>query len=321
MAGPEVAPEAPRGVWRSARELAVRTVKDSIEDRAPGLAAEVAFFSILSLPPLILALFGTAGFATGLLGDVTTANVRDWVLGAAESFLAEQTIEESIEPTVDAVLTDGRADVALLGLALAIWSGSRAANVAMRSITVAYDLEPRATWKRRALAIGVTVVGMIAGLVVIPLLVLGPRLGNYLDVPGFHTVWRIAYWPTMALLIAALLATLYHLAVPWWTPWRRDFAGAVLAVAIWLGGSAALRVYAAWTIRADSTYGPLATPIVVLLWLYVTAFAVVLGAELNAEIEKLWPTESTRHELQAEDESPNRKQASELDEGEEAVQA
>lgn len=288
--------DTPEGFWAAGRELVVRTVKDAQQDRAPGLAAEVAFFALLSLPPLLLALFGVAGFVSDLIGDVNTEKLRDWVIDAADDFLSDNTIDTTVRPTIDAVLGQGRADVAILGLALALWSGSRAANVTLRSITLAYDLEPRPGWKRRAIALAITLTGLLIGLAVIPLLVLGPQLA---DIAGFPTpiddIWVIAYWPGMGLLVAGLLASLYHVAVPWKTPWQRDLPGALLAVVMWLGGSAGLRVYTAWTIQSDSTYGPLATPIIVLLWLYVTALAVVMGAELNAEIEKMWPHPRLRH--------------------------
>lgn len=293
-------PPSEKGWWRSARLLAVHTVKDAIDDRAPGLAAEVAFFSILALPPLVLALFGVAGFVSNAVGAAGTETMRGWVLDVADDFLSDQTMREAVEPTVAAVLEEGRADIALIGLALALWSGSRATNVTMRAITIAYDLDPRPGWKRRSISLLITLLGMLAGLAILPALVLGPRLGELLDIPGFAAAWQVAYWPAMAVVVMGLLATLYHFTAPWKTPWIRDLPGALFGVVLWIGGAAALRIYTAWTISADSTYGPLATPIVVLLWLYLTALAVVMGAELNAEVEKLWPHPDTRYELQTE---------------------
>jgi membrane protein len=100
----------------------------------------------------------------------------------------------------------------------------------------------------------------------------------------------VVHWLLTAALAVALLATLYHVAPPRWTPWRRDFPGAVLALVLWVAGAVLVRTYVEWTIASDDTYGPFAAPIVILLWLYFTAFAVLLGAELNAEIERMWPT-------------------------------
>lgn len=320
---PDDAPEeSPEGFLDGARTLTVNTVKDALDDRVPALAGGVAFFTILALPPLILGFFGVAGFISDLIGTSGTETIREWVLDVAENVLSDSTIEDAVIPTLDAVLEEGRADIAIIGLTLALWSGSRATTAAMEAVTVAYDREPRKSWQRRLLALGLTVVGVLVGLTLVPVLVLGPELPTVFGIDGgiFDTIWQVAYWPGVGLLVMALIATFFHVAVPWSTPWRRDFPGAILAVVLWLAGAAGLRLYTAWSIQGDSTYGPLATPIVILLWLYVTALAVLMGAELNAEIEKLWPHRSVRHQQQAAAEAPPEKDPEEIDDEQEAVQ-
>jgi membrane protein len=132
--------------------------------------------------------------------------------------------------------------------------------------------------------------------VAIPLLVAGPGFGEQLSAQVIaggsvvDDVWRVGYWPVAAVIATGLIASLYHVAAPWSTPWRRDLPGAVLAMLLWLAGSAALRVYTTGSAFSDPVFTPLAGPLVLLLWLYVSAFAVLLGAEFNAEIEKMWPT-------------------------------
>jgi membrane protein len=164
------------------------------------------------------------------------------------------------------------------------------------ALTIAYDLEDhRARWKQRASALGLTVVATVVGLVALPLLVLGPGFGAVLGAqiglnPVLDVAWRISYWPVAAVIATALVASLYHFATPWATRWRRDLPGAALAMAVWLAGTAALRLYVRGSAVSDEVFAPLAGPLVLLLWLYVSAFAVLLGAELNAEIEKTWPT-------------------------------
>lgn len=288
--------------FADARALTVSTVKDALDDRVPALAGGVAFFTILALPPLVLGFFGVAGFVSDLVGSSGTETIREWVLDVANSFLSDSTIEDAVVPTVDAVLEEGRADIAIIGLTLALWSGSRATTAAMEAVTVAYDREPRKSWQRRLLALALTLVGILIGLVLVPVLVLGPEFPTVFGIDRgiFDTAWQIAYWPGVGLLVMALIATFFHVAVPWQTPWKRDFPGAILAVVLWLAGAAGLRLYTAWSIQGDSTYGPLATPIAVLLWLYITALAVLMGAELNAEIEKFWPHDDGPEDLEEE---------------------
>ncbi len=102
---------------------------------------------------------------------------------------------------------------------------------------------------------------------------------------------RLDGWMIAPILVLLGLATLYHLGAPWHTPWRRDLPGAVLAMALWLAAAAALRAYLAFSVQDDAAYSQLAVPIAVVLWLYLTALAVLLGAEVNAVIEKMWPHE------------------------------
>jgi membrane protein len=106
-------------------------------------------------------------------------------------------------------------------------------------------------------------------------------------------VMHAAYWPFVVLVSVALIATLYHLSVPVRTPWHRDIPGAMLAMGLWLAGSVGLRWYFELALRHNSTYAAVAAPMAVLLWLYVTALAVLLGAELNAQIDRLWPVQAT----------------------------
>lgn len=282
---------------QSVARVGVRTVRDSLDDRVPGLAAEAAFFAVLSLPPLLLAVLGGIGYAS-----LEVEGVVEVISDVARQVLREQTVQQLVEPAVRRLLEDGQAEVLSIGVVLALWSGSRATSTYITAVTIAYDIDdPRAPWHRRLLAFGVTVAGALLGVVLLPALVVGPDLLAVLT-PGalqvLDTLVISLYWLAVGLAAAALTASFYHVAVPWHTPWRRDVPGALLAMAIWMTGSYGLRYYADLTIRGEgSVYAGLAAPLVVLLWLYVTAMAVLLGAELNAEIEKLWPHGGTPDEV------------------------
>ena len=276
--------------------LAVRTVRDSLDDRLPGLAAEVAFYLLLSLPPLLLVGLAALGYIGDLLGPDVVETVRQGITEAASALLTTSTIDDIVRPAVDNLLGRGRADILSIGAILALWSGSRALKVIVQAVTIAYDLEDhRSWWQHRLLGMGLTTAGVLVLAVLLPLLVVGPEAGEALaDRFGlasvFEILWQVLYFPFVLALGLALLTWVYHIVPPQRTAWRRDLPGAMLAFVIWLGGSFGLRVYASQFVQSDSAYTYLGTPLVMLLWIYMTATALLVGAELNAEIEKMWPT-------------------------------
>jgi len=101
---------------------------------------------------------------------------------------------------------------------------------------------------------------------------------------------RALYWPVLVGILLAGLITFYHLAPPKRLPWRRGAPGALLAAAVFLLGGAGLRAYIGFVVGQGLSYGALAAPVAALLFFYVLAIAVLLGAELNATIEQLWPS-------------------------------
>ena len=280
----------------SAWTLGVRTVRDSFDDRLPGLAAEVAFYILLSLPPLLLVGLGAVGYIGDLFGPETVAAVRLRIIDGAGAVLTPTTMTEVVHPAVNGLLEQGRADILSIGAVLALWSGSRALRVIVQAVTIAYDIEDRRSWwQHRLLGLGLTFAGIVTGAVLLPLLVVGPRAGEDLArryglAEVFDLVWRVLYYPAVIIIGLAVLTWVYHVVPPVRTIWRRDLPGAVLAFVVWLAASTALRVYALRFVEPDSPYSVFGTPLVMLLWIYVTAVALLVGAELNAEIEKMWPT-------------------------------
>lgn len=277
---------------RPAVELIVRTADDSFHDRVPGLAAEIAFFALLSLPPLLLTVLGGIGQIGRLLGRNLRDNVRETIVSSAK--LIQGDTAETLETYLVETLGPEASSIIGLGLLVTLISASRVFRVVSTAITIAYDLEAtRPAWKHRLWGFVITVGGVLTAMVVGPLLIAGPEGGETASsllggVPGLAEVWAFAYWPAAAAVVTTLLAVLYHVAAPWTTPFRRDLPGALLAMVLWLLGTVGLRVYVGQAI--GESYGFIATPLIILLWLYVSAFAVLLGAEFNAEIEKMWPT-------------------------------
>jgi hypothetical protein len=126
-------------------------------------------------------------------------------------------------------------------------------------------------------------------------LVAGPNFGEQIDtwvgadLTPLPAVWRATYFPAVVLTATLVLSLLYNLGIPGRSRWSRDVPGAVVASGVWLLGSGGLRLYGAYIADPGSEYGPLAGPIVVMLWLWLTAFAVLLGAELNGQIARTRP--------------------------------
>jgi membrane protein len=142
----------------------------------------------------------------------------------------------------------------------------------------------------RALSLTLYLVSLVVGIIVIPLVVIGPTwLGALLPEELDFLFWL--YWPVVTFMAVASLTTLYHISTPRRTPWLRDLPGAVLTLVIWALASFVLRGTIAASLDSTSIYGPLSTPIVLLIWLYFLAIAVLIGAALNAAMRILWPVE------------------------------
>ncbi|MBA2417454.1 MAG: YihY/virulence factor BrkB family protein [Nocardioidaceae bacterium] len=298
MASDPVARSEPLArTWKQARHrvwrIVTATVGGCFRYRVTGLAAEAAFFAILSLPPLVFGLAGTLGFVAERYQGTKINVLKDRVLELVSQALTPQTVEQVVAPTLDDVLERGRVDVISIGFVLALWSGSRALNVFVDTITIMYGLGgQRGIVKTRALSFSLYVVALLLGIVLVPLILVGPAL-VYSLVPGELDFLTELYWPTVLALSIAFLTSLYHLSVPVRTSWWYDVPGAVFTLATWVLGSYALRFTLDATTGGTSIYGPLAAPIAILLWLYVLSIAVLIGAALNAACEQVFPEPHT----------------------------
>ena len=209
------------------RRLAARTTSTCFTYRVTGLAAEAAFFAILSLPPLVFGLAGTIGYVAQSYDVAQIDLFKNRVLYMASQVITPTTVDELIAPTLDEVLSGGRFDVVSLGFVLALWSGSRALNVFIDTITIMYGLGgKRGIVKTRMLSFGLYVVGLLLGMFLIPLLLAGPEL-VVKAFPHFAGTVHILYWPVLVILSVCFLTTLYHVSVPVRTPWREDIPGLV----------------------------------------------------------------------------------------------
>jgi membrane protein len=282
----------------TARSLAGSTLSRAWQDRILGLAAEAGFWQLLSLPSLVLAVLGLLGYFSGVLGHDNLHDLERQIVHGLKHVIVPSAVDSTVRPALDRVLTGGRADVVSIGFVLSLWTGSSAMATFVNTITIAYGLRhARGAVRSRVLALQLYLAFVVVGVVLLPLLVLGPTLitrlapSDWRDV--VHGITFVAYWPVVALISLALLTSLYNLAIPVRTRWRRAIPGAVLAMTLWLVGSFGLRAWLSFAFKSTSAYGALSAPVAVLLFLYLTALAILLGAELNAEIDRLWPVQAT----------------------------
>lgn len=286
----EVGRHVAHQVWR----LVVTTVGSCLRYRVTGLAAEAAFFAVVSVPPLLFALAGGIGYVADQFTPAQVEDVRLAIIDLARQVLTDRAVDSVIAPTVTDVLEAGRFDVISVGFVLALWSGSRALNVFVDTITVMHGLGgERSIVRTRALSFVLYVMAIVTGIVTLPLVVAGPTVVRRL-LPEQVEFLMGFYWPVVVLLCICFLATLYHVSVPVRTNWSFNLPGAVFSLVAWILGSYALR----WvlTVTAEdsrSIYGPLAAPIAVLLWLYLVAIAVLIGAAVNAAFDTVFPQAAT----------------------------
>jgi len=273
-------------VGAAIKTVIARTVRSCFRYRVTGLAAEAAFFAILSLPPLVFGLAGTIGFVAERYDVAQVDVLRNRILDLASQALTPSTVDQVIAPTLNDVLGNGRIDVISIGFVLALWSGSRALNVFIDTITIIYGLSGhRGIVKTRALSFALYVLALLVGIIVVPLVLAGPEVAAAVVPERMHFL-RAFYWPAVLLLSIGFLTSLYHLAVPVRRSWLAGMPGAIFTLTLWIFGTYFVRWALGFSSGGTSIYGPLAAPIAVLLWLYVLSIAVLIGAAINAAVEQ-----------------------------------
>ncbi|WP_016699380.1 YihY/virulence factor BrkB family protein [Actinoalloteichus spitiensis] len=289
---------APR---RGPLRLMGRTVSRAWNDNIFSEAAEAAFWTTLSLPPLLLGLLGSLGFLGEWFGQQLVDNIHGKIITFSETIFSDNVVQQIIAPTVEDVLTRGRGEIVSLGFVISLWAGSSAISSYVDAVTVAYrqyDVR-NAVWQR-LFSLLLYLAGLVVAIIGLPVVALGPDILPHL----FPESWRPTlvevlgyfYYPVTGVLLVIALAMFYKVALPHKLPWHRGLPGALLAMAVFLVSSAGLRWYITWVTGTGYTYGALATPIAFLLFAFFIGFAIVLGAHFNAAIQEMWPAKMTHRE-------------------------
>ena len=275
--------ELPKRTWWSAFKRTVGGVSDNtLTDHA----AALTYYGILSIFPGLLAAVALIGLAGDNAVNTILDNVSQLSPGAVQDILTSAVRNLEGSSSTAGVL-------GIISIVIAWWSASGYVAAFMRASNAIYHVgEGRPFWKTAPLRLAITLFAAVILLVAVVLVVLtgglADQVGSSLGLgPSLVTAWDIAKWPVLVLAISLLFAVLYwaspnvrHGGFRWLTP------GSVLAVVIWLVVSAGFAFYVANFGSYNKTYGTLATPIVFLIWLWLTNVAVLLGAQFNAELER-----------------------------------
>ena len=263
-----------------------RTWREFREDNLTDWAAALTYYGILSLFPGLLVLVSLLG----LVGASATQPLID-NLGAVAPGEAKEIATNALQGLQENRSTSGL--LAIVGIAIALWSASNYVGAFMRASNAIYEIdEGRPFWKVRPLQIGVTVVMVLllalCDMAVVVNWPIDETVGNVVGLGSTAVAaWDIAKWPVIAVVFMTMLAFLYYASPNVRHPrFRWVSPGAVVAVVIWLLTSAAFAFYVASFGSYDKTYGTLGGVIVFLTWLWISNIAVLLGAELNAEVER-----------------------------------
>lgn len=263
-----------------------RTVREFKDDNLTDWAAALTYYGVLAIFPALLALVSVLG----LLGESTTQSLIDNIEEAAPG-PAQEIAVSAIE---NLQKNSGAAGVLfVVGLAVALWSASGYVAAFMRASNSIYDIgEGRPIYKTLPVRFGITVVLVVLlAVTAIAVAATGPLAQEIGDVVGLGstavTVWDIAKWPVLFLIVSFMFAFLYWAAPNVRQPGFRWISpGGLIGVAIWIVASAAFALYVANFSSYDKTYGSLGGVIAFLVWLWISNIAILLGAEFNAELER-----------------------------------
>jgi membrane protein len=274
--------ELPGRSWWAAVK---RTVREFRVDNLSDWAAALTYYGVLSIFPALLVLVSLIDLAGRGTIQTLLNNLGQVAPGSVNEIL--KTAIQNLQQT------RGSAGVlALVGLAVALWSASGYIAAFMRASNAIYDVpEGRPIWKTLPIRLGITVVVMVllavSAVVVVATGGVADRLGRLLGVGSAAvTAWNILKWPVLLLVVSFMFALLYWASPNARQGFRWVTPGGILAVVVWVLASVAFAIYVANFGSYNKTYGSLASVIIFLVWLWLSNTAILLGAELNAELER-----------------------------------
>ncbi|HEY0081411.1 MAG TPA: YihY/virulence factor BrkB family protein [Pyrinomonadaceae bacterium] len=266
--------------------LAKRVWAEIGEDDIFGRSAQLSYYFLLALFPLLL-------FITAVLGQFAEAGseLRENLLSLLGSVVPQEA-GDLIHETIDKVEEGSGGGKISFGILATLWAASNGMTAICQTLNIAYEVEEtRPWWKVRLISLGLTVTLAVLILSALTLMLFGGHIAEYIAASfSFGQVftwgWKILQWPVVLLFVLAAFALIYYLA-----PnvekrsWHWVSPGAAAAVVLWLVVSFGFRAYLSYFNSYNATYGSLGAVIILMLWFYLTGAAILIGGEVNSEIE------------------------------------
>ena len=278
---------SPSSLWRETVRLVGELRREWSRARVGGLSAEIAFFGLLGLFPAVIVFAAALGSLDVVIGAGAAADTKEWLLDrVVETFGSDNTLRATVEDLFDR----SNAGLITAGVVLTVYASSRGFTAVVGALDVTYGHDYRRNWvSTRVMGFVLTLFTVIVAALVAAMVVVGPLLGGGEEIAerlgagsAFTTAWDWFRWPVMFVLVVCWAASLYHFAPRRRTPWRTDLPGAVVSTVWWLVVSVGFRAYLdAASSGMNAVFGLLGGALILLVWLYLLAMGLLVGAEIN----------------------------------------
>lgn len=287
------------------KELGKRTIKEFKDDEVPELAAGVAYHAIFAIPPMIIFLITLAA----LFDQVTSADVAGR-LSELINERAPQDTQEMLTSLVDSAIADVSGGVASFGVAIsaviALWSGSNGVSTIVRAFNRAYDVkEDRPFIKKKLISIGLTVLMGVLLILAFTMFVFGQQIGSWAAEQmglgsAFELTWNILRWPLAVVFIMFMLAVLYYLGPNVEQSFQWISPGSIIATLLWIAVVFGFKFYVTYA-NPGSAYGAVGGVVVLLFFLYLSSIVFLVGAEVNAVLQRRYDEQTVEDLAQSPD--------------------
>jgi membrane protein len=269
----------------SIKQALERTYGDVVRNHTMQMAAALSYYFVLSLFPALI-------FLSAVVAFLPVPDLFGQTLSVMSRFLPPDSMG-LVRRVLSDVITPNRGTFLSFGILGTLWAASGGFSAAIEALNIAYDVrDDRPFWKTRPLAVGLALVTGALLLVALSVMIVGPRFGEWLASKVHLSGLFVFLWPYVHWSIAVGFTILAVEALYFWAPnvkqrFLATLPGAILAVGCWIALSYLLGIYFRHFANFNKTYGTLGAAVALMIWLYWTGFAMLVGAELNSELAKI----------------------------------